>query len=179
MPRRPAPDAAQALGEYLLALPLLLLASPLSEDIHFCLLIPALVGLAWLAARHGWRKPEGWLLWGCLVLFCVPRMQELIYPAHLLLLPGQRNPVFGPAITLLRGDLLCLIAVLALLAGGMALRRGREAAWVELGSRRGQFGGTRPPRWRARRPTWRAECAAVRGERRYHLYYRFWCAVLY
>jgi len=140
VPRRVATDSALALGEYLLALPLLLLASPLSEDIHYCLLIPALVGLAWLAARRGWRQPESWLLWGCLVVFCVPRMQELIYPTHLLLLPGQRTPVLGPAITLLRGDLLCLIAVVTLLAGGVALRGGRGAVRVGLVSRRGQLG---------------------------------------
>jgi hypothetical protein len=61
VPRQPTMDHALALGDYLIALPLLLVASPLSEDIHFCLLIPALVGLSWLAVSQNWLRRPGWV----------------------------------------------------------------------------------------------------------------------
>jgi len=48
VPRVRDADRAIALGECLLSLPLILLVSPLAEDIHFSLLLPALVGLCWL-----------------------------------------------------------------------------------------------------------------------------------
>jgi hypothetical protein len=123
VPRRPSADRALALAEYLTALPLVLLASPLSEDIHYCLLLPVLAGLVCLAVARGWlRRPAGWALCGCLILFCIPRMHELIYPTHLLVLPGQHDVVLGPAITLVRTSILCLIAATTLVAGCAALR---------------------------------------------------------
>jgi hypothetical protein len=54
-------------------------------------------------------------------------MQELIYPGNLLVLPGQHDPVLGPAVTLLRTSILCLLAVTTLLVGSGALRRERAS----------------------------------------------------
>src|SRR5579862_434993 len=76
VPRRATADRALAMGECLLAMPLILLISPLSEDIHFCLLIPTLFGLSWLAWDRGlWRGSGGrigqvsaWALWLTLAL---------------------------------------------------------------------------------------------------------------
>ena len=121
--RRTSAAAARELCEYLLALPLLLLVNPLSEDIHYCLLIPALIGLAGFArASIGWR-PATVALWATLALCCLPRMQELIFPDRFLTLPGQHDPRLGPLIVLLRTNLLLIAAAVALVAGHAALRR--------------------------------------------------------
>ncbi len=57
-PRRPTSDRALAMGECLLALPLILLVSPLAEDIHYCTIVPTLIGLSWLAWRRGLWRPS-------------------------------------------------------------------------------------------------------------------------
>ena len=81
VPRRGTTDGAVALSECLLALPLTLIFSPLAEDIHYCALLPALVGLSYLAWSHGLaRQPATWILWATFTFFCIPRMQEIVLP---------------------------------------------------------------------------------------------------
>ena len=127
VPRRATPDRALAMGEYLLALPLILFFSPLAEDIHYCLLIPALMGLGWLAWQRGLRRSwAAWLLWAAFAFFCIPRIQEIIYPDHLLLLPGQSAPVVGHLITLLRTGALLLVACATVIGGARILWLGRQ-----------------------------------------------------
>jgi hypothetical protein len=117
-------DPALVLGTQLLALPLIVLLSPLAEDIHFCLIVPALVALAYLAWQRGLtRTPSAWALWIALAVFCIPRMQEIIYPDRFVPLPGQADPRLGPLIALLRTGVLLAIAIITLAAGGQILRR--------------------------------------------------------
>jgi hypothetical protein len=128
VPRARTADLALAMGECLLALPLILLLGPLSEDIHYCVLLPALVGLSWLAWARGLaRHPAAWLLWATLAVFWVPRMQELIYPDRFIPLPLQSDPHLGTAIALLRTGTLLYGALVVLVAGGVVLRRAFEA----------------------------------------------------
>jgi hypothetical protein len=156
VPRARDAERAIALGECLLALPLILLVSPLAEDIHFCLLLPALVGLCWLGytrslapisspsalfpaapaasfailrghLRSLGSSPAVWVLASTLVVMCVPRMHELIYPNHLLALPGQTNPQIGWLLILVRSGTLLYTAVATLIAGGIVLRAARQA----------------------------------------------------
>ncbi len=127
VPRPRGEDAPLTFGACLLALPLILLVSPLSEDIHFCLLIPALVGFGWLALACGWwRRPAGITVLVLYALCCLPRMQELIYPDHLLVLPGQTNAQIGSLVVLLRSGILLYIAVGALVASSALLRANRH-----------------------------------------------------
>jgi hypothetical protein len=129
VPRGRTVDAALAMGECLLALPLILLVSPLAEDIHYCILLPTLVGLSWFAWSRGLtRLPAAWVLWASLAIVCLPRMQELIYPDHLLLLPGQTDPHIGWLIALVRTGTLLYVALAALLAGGVVLRAARDVS---------------------------------------------------
>jgi hypothetical protein len=108
---------------FLLALPLILLLSPLAEDIHFTLLAPVLSGLSWVAWIHyRENRTAAWALWVTYLFSCLPRMQELIYPTHLLILPGQSDPHLGPLITLLRTSALLALAVATLIAGQPMLR---------------------------------------------------------
>ena len=121
-----AQDRAVALCECLLALPLILLVSPLAEDIHYCLLLPALVALAWLAYARGLsRTPAAVVLYATLAALCIPRMQELIYPDHLFPFPGQNDPHIGWLVLLLRSGTLLYTALAALLAGAALLRMAR------------------------------------------------------
>jgi hypothetical protein len=55
-------------------------------------------------------------------------MQELIYPDHLLILPGQTDPQIGTLITLLRTSALLWLAVIALVAGQVIMRAAQRAA---------------------------------------------------
>jgi hypothetical protein len=111
------------MSAFLLALPLILLLSPLAEDIHFTLLAPALSGLSWVAWIHYQEnRAAAWTLWVAFLFSCLPRMQELIYPSHLLILPGQSDPHLGPLITLLRTSALLALAVATLVAGQSMLR---------------------------------------------------------
>jgi hypothetical protein len=133
VPRARTVDAASrmdlAMGECLLALPLILLLSPLAEDIHYCILLPSLVGLSWLAWSRGLTHlPATWALWASLLFACLPRMQELIYPNHLVLLPGQADPRIGWLLALARTGTLLYVALATLLAGGAVLRAAREAS---------------------------------------------------
>jgi hypothetical protein len=131
-PRRETPDRALALGECLLALPLTLIFSPLAEDIHYCALLPALVGLGYLAwARGLTRHPAAWVLWATFALSCIPRMQEIVLPDHLITLPGQNDPRIGPLIVLLRSDALLYGALATLIAGGLVLRAARSSSRTE------------------------------------------------
>jgi hypothetical protein len=122
VPRVPTGDRALALGECLLALPLILLISPLAEDIHFCLLLPALVGLWYLAYTRGLAGARtAWALTVTLAILCIPRMQEVIYPDHLFALPGQSDPRIGWLIVLARTGTLLYTAVATFLAGSVLL----------------------------------------------------------
>jgi hypothetical protein len=132
VPRREAPDRALALGECLLALPLTLLFSPLAEDIHYCALLPALVGLGYLAWSHGLtRHLATWVLWATFAFFCIPRIQEIVLPGHLFAFPGQNDPVIGPLIVLLRSGALLYGALATLIAGGLVLRAARSSSHAE------------------------------------------------
>jgi hypothetical protein len=123
VPRALTSDRARAMAECLLALPLILLVSPLSEDIHYCVLLPVLVGLSWLAwSRRRLSSPAAWVLWLALLLCWVPRMQELIYPGRFFPLPLQGDPHLGPVIALARTGTLLALALATLLAGGATLR---------------------------------------------------------
>ena len=111
------------MSAFLLVLPLILLLSPLAEDIHFTLLAPVLSGLSWVAWIHyRENRAAAWALWITFLFSCLPRMQELIYPTHLLILPGQTDPHLGPLITLLRTSALLALAVATLIAGQSMLR---------------------------------------------------------
>lgn len=126
VPRDLPSDRALALGECLLALPLILLVGPFTEDIHFCLLLPALVGLCYLAYARGLaRTPAALALAITLAALCIPRMQDFIYPDHLFTLPGQSDPRFGWLLVLARTSTLLYTAVATLLAGGALLRAAR------------------------------------------------------
>jgi hypothetical protein len=128
VPRREPADRALALDECLLALPLTLLFSPLAEDIHYCALPPALVGLGYLAWSRGLaRHPAAWVLWATFAYFCIPRIQELVLPDHLIAFPGQDDPHVGPVIVLLRSGALLYGALATLIAGGLILRAARTS----------------------------------------------------
>jgi hypothetical protein len=130
--RQATSDRALALGECLLALPLTLLFSPLAEDIHYCALLPALVGLGYLAwSRRLARHPATWVLWATFAFFCIPRMHEIVLPDHLILLPGQDDPRIGPLIVLLRSGALLYGALATLIAGGLILRAARSSSTGE------------------------------------------------
>jgi hypothetical protein len=119
----------------LLALPLILLLSPLAEDIHFTLLSPTLAGLSWIAwAYHLQGRPAAWALWAAFLISCLPRVQELIYPTHLLIFPGQNDPHFGIVITLIRTSTLLWLAVIALVAGQSIVRAARSDYVKAVGS---------------------------------------------
>ena len=130
---------------YLLALPLILLLSPLTEDIHFTILAPTLAAFSWIAgAQHLQNRPAAWILWVTALVSYVPRMQELIYPNHLFILPGQNNAQFGALVTLIRTSALLWLAVIALLAGRSIIsavrnqtRKGWNAASLKLASEPG------------------------------------------
>jgi hypothetical protein len=119
----------------LLALPLVLLLSPLAEDIHFTLLSPTLAGLSWIAwSYHLQSRPTSWALWAAFLASCLPRMQELIYPTHLLIFPGQNDPHLGTVITLIRTSALLWLAVIALVAGQSIIRAARASYAKTAGS---------------------------------------------
>jgi hypothetical protein len=121
VPRTRGTDAATTFMECLLGIVVILLVSPLAEDIHYCLLLPALVGSAWLAWSRG--RPWRWSMWlclGALGLCWTPRMQELVYPDKLVQLPLQYDPHIGPLVGLLRSGILLFVA-LATLVGGIAV----------------------------------------------------------
>jgi hypothetical protein len=135
VPRRETADRAVALGECLLALPLTLIFSPLAEDIHYCALLPALVGLGYLAWSRGLaRHPAAWVLWATFAFFCIPRMQEVVLPDHLITLPGQDDPRIGSLLTLLRSGALLYGALATLIAGEIILRAARSTSPTETPS---------------------------------------------
>ncbi len=109
----------------LAALPLIVLLSPLAEDIHLCIVIPSLVGLGWLAWERGWRRWwASWALWLAFAFAALPRMQELIYPDRWFgPLPGQSDPHVGAWIVLARSGALLFLAVVTLVAGCAVARR--------------------------------------------------------
>ena len=78
--------------------------------------------LAW--SRGLARHPATWVLWATFALFCIPRIQEFVLPDHLITLPGQDDPRFGPLIILLRSGALLYGALATLVAGGLILRAG-------------------------------------------------------
>jgi hypothetical protein len=132
VPRQETPDRAVALGECLLALPLTLIFSPLAEDIHYCALLPALIGLGYLAWSRGLaRRPSAWVLWTTFAFFCIPRIQEIVLPDHLITLPGQNDPQIGPFIVLLRSGALLYGALATLIAGGLVLHAARSPSHTE------------------------------------------------
>jgi hypothetical protein len=119
----------------LLALPLILLLSPLAEDIHFTLLSPALAGLSWMAWAYRLQyRPSAWAMWAAFFISCLPRMQEVIYPTHLFIIPGQDDPHLGTLITLIRTSALLWLAVIALVAG-QAITRAARSEYRLAGSR--------------------------------------------
>ena len=129
VPRRQTVDRALALSECLLALPLTLIFSPLAEDIHYCALLPALIGLGYLAWARGLaRHLATWVLWATFAFFCIPRIQEVVLPDHPFTLPGQGAPRIGPLIILLRSGALLYGALATLIAGGLILRAVRASS---------------------------------------------------
>ncbi|HEX3273018.1 MAG TPA: hypothetical protein VHR15_20400, partial [Ktedonobacterales bacterium] len=95
-------------------------------------LLPALVGLSYLAWSRGLaRHPAAWVLWATFAFFCIPRIQEVALPDHLIVLPGQDDPRFGPVIVLLRSGALLYGALATLIAGGLVLRAARLSSRAE------------------------------------------------
>ncbi|MDE3229404.1 MAG: DUF2029 domain-containing protein, partial [Chloroflexota bacterium] len=119
-PRHRPADPARALAQEALAFPVILLVSPLSEDIHYCLLIAPLVILgAWAATRGGWRWHPSWPVWALLaayLIFCIPRAQELLYPGRLLPVPDQASAL-GALLAQAQADLFFALACLVFAAG--------------------------------------------------------------
>jgi hypothetical protein len=123
VPARRQSDTALAMAECLLAFFLLVLVSPIAEFIHYCILTPALVGLAWLAWTR--RMNQGgarWGVWGAYLLFCVPSLQDIVYPRRLFPFPGQSAPFFGALVVTARMGAFLWVALLGLLAGAHLLR---------------------------------------------------------
>src|SRR6185437_5381736 len=98
-------------------------------------LLPALVGLAWLAYSRGLSRLRSshhtaqpttrraaWVLYLTLAVLCIPRMQEVIYPDHLFALPGQSDPHAGWLVLLARSGVLLYTALATLIAGAVLLR---------------------------------------------------------
>jgi len=135
VPRARAADHTQAMSECLLALPLAVLLSPFAEQIHFCLVIPALIGLSWLAAaRRLWHRPAAWVLWAALALCCIPKLEDLIDPKAWILLPGQNDAHIGPLIALLRTGVFLWVGLATLLAGASLVRAAAGASADASGS---------------------------------------------
>ena len=130
VPRRATPDKTIAFAECLLTLPLVVLLSPLAEDIHFCIILPALMGFAWLAlTQHAWWQPTTWILWATALFTLIPHsMQDLIWPARAPLLPGQGDPYLGQFIVLLRTGTLLWIALATFFAASRLIDKMRERA---------------------------------------------------
>lgn len=142
VPRQRSPLRDVALAERLLVLPLALLVSPLAEDIHYCLLTPALVALALVVWRR--RPPRPSRFWGLAVgallasgiAFCLPRFQEIISPDRWLALPGQSDPHIGWLIVLARSDALVALAALTLAGGAVVVRAAQVSAADQEARRR-------------------------------------------
>lgn len=124
IPRARPTSSLHALTQEALALPMILLISPLSEDIHYCLLIPpALLLLAlsvgdWRRVPHGWANSAArWAVCLVFLALCVPRGQEVIYPTHLAFWPGQTSHLLGPLIVQTRASAFALLAAITLLVG--------------------------------------------------------------
>lgn len=119
-PRSRPAEQARALAQEALVFPIILLVSPLSEDIHYCLLIAPLVILGLYAAlRRGWRWRAAWILWAAYLIFCIPRAQELLYPGRLLPAPDQGNAL-GWLLAQTQANLFFLLAC-GVLAAGLTL----------------------------------------------------------
>lgn len=128
VPRAWTTDRALALSECLLAFPLVLWLSPLAEDIHYCQLMPALIGLGWLGWTRAPRSAATLALTVTFVLFSIPRMQESIFPDRLAPFPGQSDPRFGWLIALARTGILLAFACATIIAGCGLVRRLHAAA---------------------------------------------------
>lgn len=69
-------------------------------------------------------------------------MQELIYPSHLLVLPGHMDPALGPLVALARSGMLLYLAILTLLAGAVVVRHGSRAGASEADLAAAPLGNT-------------------------------------
>jgi hypothetical protein len=113
---------SRGMAECLLALPLAVLLSPYAENIHYCIVLPTLVGLSWFASQRSlWRHPAAWALWSTALVACLPRIEDTIYPSHVVTLPGQADPTWGPIIILLRTGMVLWIGLIVFLAGRQVL----------------------------------------------------------
>jgi hypothetical protein len=122
--RQPDEPSAVIFAACLAALPLIVLLSPLSEDIHICIIIPTLVGLGYLALARGWHRWwAAWLLVAAFAVACIPRMQEIIYPDRFVPLPGQSDPRIGPIIVMARTGALLALSIAAFIGGCAVARR--------------------------------------------------------
>lgn len=110
----------RAFAECLLTLPLVIFLSPLAEEIHVCVIVPTLVGFAYLAVSQ--RLPGKWAHMAALALASIPRMQEIIYPDRFVIIPGQDMPLVGSLIILVRSGALLWITLLSFFAGVHTLR---------------------------------------------------------
>lgn len=116
-----------AFSEFLLTLPLVVLLSPLAEDIHYVLIVPSLIGLSWLAWTHRLHhRRSAWLFWGVTIIAGLPRMQELIYPDRLVVFPWQSQPSIGWLIILFRSGILLWLGLLTFGAGKVLVTQARQ-----------------------------------------------------
>jgi hypothetical protein len=126
VPRARAQSPALGFAECLLALPLIVLVSPLAEDIHVCIIAPTMVGFRYLAASQRlWRLPAAWVQWVTLVIGSIPRFRDLIYPDQLVLFPLQTDPHVGNLVALFRSGLLLWMTVATFIASASILRATR------------------------------------------------------
>ncbi len=123
IPRHLSKNSAMAIGAALLMLPLFLLVSMLAEGIHYCLLIPALLGLNWLAwTTSGVARWQRLTLALALAIFAIPNLSSVLIPSslHALVLPGA--PAWGRFEALVRTSIFAAIAAVTLLAGSALIR---------------------------------------------------------
>ncbi len=123
IPRRVSANSTTAVGAALLMLPLFLLVSILAEGIHYCLLIPALLGLNWLAwTTSGVARWQRLTLALALAAFAIPNLNSVLIPSALqaLSLPGA--PAWGGLVALGRTSIFATIAAVTLVAGSAMIR---------------------------------------------------------
>jgi hypothetical protein len=132
VPRARAANMSRGMIEALLAVPVLLIISPLAEDIYYLMVAPLLLALVWLAAsQRRLRRADGALAFLTLLTLFTPHLQKVIYTNYPLSLPDTAPAWLSVAIAQTRAEALVALAWLALVAGALALRRGAHTSVQE------------------------------------------------